>query len=61
MYNYNKIIDQLENMTSDHKVEFVEKLCERNPELAFTVANSIEVTMMDKVFQENDKKIKISC
>ena len=30
MYNYNKIIDQLESMTPQHKVEFVERLCERN-------------------------------
>lgn len=61
MYNYNKIIDQLEQMTSEHRVEFIEKICERNPELAFTVANSIEITMMDKVFLENEKKNKISC
>ena len=47
MYNYNKIIDQIELMSSEDKVEFVNKL-----------ANSIEVTMMDKVFLENEKKVQ---
>jgi hypothetical protein len=58
MYNYNKIIDQIELMSSNDKVEFVNKLCDRNPNVAFTLANSIEVTMMDKVFLENEKKVQ---
>ena len=58
MYNYNKIIDQLESMTPQHKVEFVERLCERNESLAFSICNSIEVTMMDKFYLNNEKKVQ---
>jgi len=58
MYNYNKIIDQLELMSSNDKIEFVNKLIDRNPDVANTIANSIEVSMMDKVFLENEKKVQ---
>ena len=58
MYNYNKIIDQLELMSSNDKIEFVNKLIDRNPNVAATIANSIEVSMMDKVFLENEKKVQ---
>ena len=58
MYNYNKIIDQLELMSSNDKIEFVNKLIDRNPDVAATIANSIEVSMMDKVFLENEKKVQ---
>ena len=58
MYNFNKIIDQIELMNNNDKIEFVNKLVDRNPNVASIIANSIEVTMMDKVFLENEKKVQ---
>ena len=54
----NMLVDTLARMTAVEKVQFVEKLCDTHPNLAFEISNSIEVTMMDKVFLENEKKVQ---
>lgn len=54
----NMLVDMLARMTAVEKVQFVEKLCDMHPNLAFEISNSIEVTMMDKVFLENEKKVQ---
>ena len=56
MFNYDKIIKELELMNSGERLRFCELLCEKNDTLAFSISNFIEVTMMDKVFLENEKK-----
>lgn len=58
MFNYDKIIKQLELMDNGERLRFAELLCEKNDMLAFAISNSIEVTMMDKVFLENEKKVQ---
>ena len=58
MFNYDKIIKQLELMNSGERLIFCELLCEKNDMLAFAISNSIEVTMMDKVFLKNEKKVQ---
>ena len=58
MFNYDKIIKQLELMNSGERLRFVELLCEKNDTLAFSISNFIEVTMMDKIFLENEKKVQ---
>ena len=60
MFNYEKIIKQLELMDNGERLRFCELLCEKNDMLAFAISNSIEVTMMDKVFLENEKKVQKS-
>ena len=57
MFNYEKIIKQLELMNTGERLRFCELLCEKNDMLAFAISNNIEVTMMDKVFLENEKKV----
>tara|TARA_Y100000022_G_scaffold114297_1_gene98675 strand:+ start:178 stop:411 length:234 start_codon:yes stop_codon:yes gene_type:complete len=58
MFNYDKIIKQLELMNAGERLRFCELLCEKNDTLAFSISNFIEVTMMDKVFLENEKKVQ---
>ena len=58
MFNYDKIIKQLELMNSGERLRFCELLFEKNDTLAFSISNFIEVTMMDKVFLENEKKVQ---
>ena len=60
MFNYDKIIKQLELMNSGERLRFCELLCEKNDMVAFAISNNIEVTMMDKVFLENEKKVQKS-
>ena len=45
-------------MNSGERLRFCELLCEKNDTLAFSISNFIEVTMMDKVFLENEKKVQ---
>ena len=58
MFNYDKIIKQLELMNSGERLRFCELLCEMNDMLAFAISNSIEFTMMDIVFLKNEKKVQ---
>ena len=58
MFNYEKIIKQLELMNNGERLRFCELLCEKNDMVAFAISNNIEVTMMDKVFLENEKKVQ---
>ena len=58
MFNYDKIIKQLELMDNGERLRFCELLCEKNDMVAFAISNNIEVTMMDKVFLENEKKVQ---
>jgi len=60
MFNYDKIIKQLELMNNGERLRFCELLCEKNDMVAFAISNNIEVTMMDKVFLENEKKVQKS-
>ena len=60
MFNYEKIIKQLELMNNGERLRFCELLCEKNDMVAFAISNNIEVTMMDKVFLENEKKVQKS-
>ena len=60
MFNYDKIIKQLELMDNGERLRFCELLCEKNDMVAFAISNNIEVTMMDKVFLENEKKVQKS-
>ena len=41
----NMLVDMLARMTAVEKVQFVEKLCDTHPNLAFEISNSIEVTI----------------
>ena len=43
MYNYNKIIDQLEAMSPAHQDEFAQKLLERNGGLAVAISTKINI------------------
>ena len=47
-------------MNTGERLRFCELLCEKNDMLAFAISNNIEVTMMDKVFLENEKKVQKS-
>ena len=60
MFNYDKIIKQLELVDNGERLRFCELLCEKNDMVAFAISNNIEVTMMDKVFLENEKKVQKS-
>ena len=50
MYNYNKIIDQLEAMSPAHQDEFAQKLLERNGGLAVTLSTKINIAHQDKYY-----------
>ena len=58
MFNYEKIIKQLELMNNGERLRFCELLCEKNDMLAFAISNNIEVTMMDKSFLKMKRKYK---
>tara|TARA_B100000287_G_C20605368_1_gene769845 strand:- start:676 stop:951 length:276 start_codon:yes stop_codon:yes gene_type:complete len=51
-------VEMLARMTATERVQFVEMLCEKWPHLATEISNSIEVTLMDNVFLENEKKVQ---
>ena len=48
MYNYNKIIDQLEAMSPAHQDEFAQRLLERNGGLATAISTKINIAHQDK-------------
>ena len=54
MYNYNKIIDQLEAMSPAHQDEFGQKLLERNGGLAVTLSTKINIAHQDKHYTDSE-------
>jgi len=54
MYNYNKIIDQLEAMTPAHQDEFAQKLLERNSGLAAAISTKINIAHQDKYYTDTE-------
>ena len=58
MQNYDKIIKQIDSLTHGQKLRFAERLCNKNENLAHTLSNYIDVTMMDKAFLANEKKVQ---
>ena len=54
MYNYNKIIDQLEAMSPAHQDEFAQKLLERNGGLAVTLSTKINIAHQDKYYTDSE-------
>jgi hypothetical protein len=52
MYNYNKIIDQLEAMPPAHQDEFAQRLLERNGGLAVTLSTKINIAHQDKYYTD---------
>jgi len=58
MANYDTIIKQIESLNHGQKLLFAERLVSKNETLASTLSNYIDVTMMDKAFLENEKKVQ---
>ena len=54
MYNYNKIIDQLEAMSPAHQDEFAQKLLERNGGLATAISTKINIAHKDKYYTDSE-------
>jgi hypothetical protein len=54
MYNYNKIIDQLEAMSPAHQDEFAQKLLERNSGLAAAISTKINIAHQDKYYTDTE-------
>ena len=54
MYNYNKIIDQLEAMSPAHQDEFAQKLLERNGGLAVAISTKINIAHQDKYYTDSE-------
>ena len=54
MYNYNKIIDQLEAMSPAHQDEFAQRLLERNGGLAVTLSTKINIAHQDKYYTDTE-------
>ena len=54
MYNYNKIIDQLEAMSPAHQDEFAQKLLERNGGLAVAISTKINIAHQDKHYTDTE-------
>ena len=54
MYNYNKIIDQLEAMSPAHQDEFAQKLLERNGGLAVAISTKINIAHQDKYYTDTE-------
>tara|TARA_Y200000002_G_C22363775_1_gene530197 strand:- start:290 stop:541 length:252 start_codon:yes stop_codon:yes gene_type:complete len=54
MYNYNKIIDQLEAMPPAHQDEFAQRLLERNSGLAVTLSTKINIAHQDKFYTDTE-------
>jgi len=58
MANFDTIIKQIESLNHGQKLLFAERLVEKNETLASALSNYIDVTMMDKVFLENEEKVQ---
>ena len=54
MYNYNKIIDQLEAMPPAHQDEFAQRLLERNSGLAAAISTKINIAHQDKYYTDTE-------
>jgi len=54
MYNYNKIIDQLEAMSPGHQDEFAQRLLERNSGLAVAISTKINIAHQDKFYTDTE-------
>ena len=54
MYNYNKIIDQLEAMSPADQDEFAQRLLERNSGLAVTLSTKINIAHQDKYYTDSE-------
>ena len=54
MYNYNKIIDQLEAMSPAHQDEFAQRLLERNGGLAVAISTKINIAHQDKFYTDTE-------
>ena len=54
MYNYNKIIDQLEAMSPANQDEFAQKLLERNGGLAVNLSTKINIAHQDKYYTDSE-------
>ena len=54
MYNYNKIIDQLEAMSPAHQDEFAQKLLDRNGGLAVAISTKINIAPQDKYYTDSE-------
>jgi len=58
MANYDTIIKQIESLNHGQKLLLAERLVNKNETLASTLSNYIDVTLMDKAFLENEKKVQ---
>ena len=58
MANFDTIIKQIESLNHGQKLLFAERLVEKNETLSSSLSNYIDVTMMDKAFLENEKKVQ---
>lgn len=58
MANYDTIIKQLESLSHGQRLLFSEYLVKKNETLAHALSNYIDVTLMDKAFLENEKKVQ---
>ena len=54
MYNYNKIIDQLEAMSPAQQDEFAQRLLERNGGLATAISTKINIAHQDKYYTDSE-------
>ena len=53
MFNYNKIIDQLEYMSAEEQDEFAQKLLDRNSGLAIAIYTKINIAHQDKFYTDS--------
>ena len=54
MFNYNKIIDQLEYMSAEEQDEFAQKLIEKNSGLGAAISTKINIAHQDKYYTDTD-------
>ena len=54
MFNYNKIIDQLEYMSAEEQDEFAQKLLDRNSGLAVAISTKINIAHQDKFYTDTE-------
>ena len=53
MFNYNKIIDQLEYMSAEEQDVFAQKLLDRNSGLAIAISTKINIAHQDKFYTDS--------
>ena len=54
MFNYDKIIKQLETMSPIHQDEFAQKLIEKNSGLAAALSTKINIAHQDKYYTDTE-------